>query len=380
MVKLYLILAFFTLVSTLGAQTVLTEAYLPVAGDTLRYSRAGELPTIDQLGPGVDREWDFGFIPSDEDFELVYSAVPATAPFPNADLVLESGDSTAAYYSLSDGTLSLVGIVGELQLFQGRDLTAPVNPPLPDRRAPLRYGDRFDNSSSVQVVIARDSLPAAAQEQFGTILSGVDSIRVTSTTEREDVVDAYGTLRINGRTYTVLREARTEIMDNQIEVRVGVLGYTNVTGLVSPLAPQFADFLGRQPARTTYFYWSDEVKESVATVAVDEMGDLTDVAFIKGDATNSIGGPYLQQTLVRLYPNPASHLANFELDGLDPGTYTLRVTNVLGRQVAAQQFSATGGEARLDLDVSKLPRGTYLYSVTNERGRTLTTQRLLVGG
>lgn len=379
MPKLYLLLLLL-MTAALPAQIVLTEDYLPVAGDTLRYSRGGAVPGVDLQSSGADLSWDLGFPEVTGNFQQVISAAPDDAPFAAADLVVQTDSFNQVYVSVDDGVYAIVGLSGELDVFPGYTFTTPVNPARPERRAPLAYGDTYTSTNTYQLVLSPDSLPTAVIEQYGSLLSGVDSIRLTARSEREDVVDAYGSLSLNGQTYDVLRERRTEILDNQIEFRIGILGYTNVTGLLLSADPTLAEVLGSQEPITTDYYWANGEKEAIATVTTDAGGTVTDFTFLRAEAVNSVGDPLQRQATVRLYPNPARTLATFELDGLTPGTYTLRLVNVLGRQVATRQFSPAGNSARLELDVSRLPRGTYLYSVTNERGRMLTTQRLLVGG
>ncbi|THH40612.1 T9SS type A sorting domain-containing protein [Neolewinella litorea] len=374
---LLLLLAF---TATLSGQIVLTDAYFPVAGDTLRYNTTEEVSTVVLLDPGADRQWDFGTLSAGAEADQVVTAVAGDPRFTNASLSIEVDSATVGLFQVTPDAYSLIGIRGSLDVLPGYTFEAPVSPARPERRAPLSYQDNFDLNTTITLTVATDSLPTSAREQFGNVLNGVDSIRIISRSAREDVVDAYGTLTLNGQTYAVLRERRTEVLNNRIEIKIGALPYTDVTSLVAPQVPEFSEFFGLQPPQTTYYFWSDTEKEAIATVAVDEDGNPEGITYIRSDATSSVGDPFLHQARIHLYPNPASRFATIELEGLDAGTYTLRVVNVLGRQVATQQFFPTGFSARVDLDVSRLPRGTYLYSITNERGRTLTTQRLLVGG
>ena len=379
MLKSYLIALLTLAAFGLQGQSVLTTAYFPEVGDTLRYSRPAGTVAFD-LPSGAAVDWNFGTIEVGEDFDQVVSAVPEDAAFPEADVMIRASDSTMSFYTVLDDAFSLIGISGDFEAIQAFDLSAPVVPPLPERHAPLAFGDTHTALSTVQTTVSVDSLPSTAIEEFGTVLNGVDSIRLTLSTDRRDIVDGYGTLTLNGRTYTVLRERRTEIMNNQIELQTGLLGFTNVTGLLAPLIPNFAEFFGQQPARTTYYFWSPDHKEAIATVTLDDDGNVEEMTFIRADVTNSVRGPFFGGGEVSLYPNPASRWATLTLEGIDPGGYTLRVVSVLGREVVRQPFTASAGSATLELDVSELPRGTYLYSVTNERGRILTTRRLLVGG
>ncbi|MCP9234952.1 T9SS type A sorting domain-containing protein [Lewinella sp. JB7] len=360
------------------AQITLTNAYFPAVGDTLRYGVADSTFTVDLLSPGPARQWDFGTQAAASTRTQVVSAAADTT-FTEADVAVDLGDSTVGFYRLTETSYDLIGIRSTIDLFPGYQFAAPFSPARAERRAPLRYGDLFSSLTNNVLVIAREEIPEEALELVGDVISNVDSIRITSESNRDDEVDAYGTLTLNGQTYEVLRERRTETVNTTIEVKSGFLPYLNVTSLVRAQVPETTEFFGQQPPVTTYYYWTNGEKEPVAAVTVDEEGTPSEMTFTRGDATNSVGGPLLAQAQVRVYPNPARGHTTFEVSGLDPGTYTLSVINVLGRKVSTTRFSPVGTSAEVWVDVSMLPRGPYLYSLTNERGRILTTRRLLVG-
>ena len=362
----------------LSAQLTLGPAYFPAGGDTLAYSRADSTFSIDLLTPGANRQWDFGSQAAASSYVRVVEAVSDTL-FPDADVRVALDGATSGFYSLTDTAYSLVGLSGDLAVLGDYTFNAPVSPARPERRAPLTYEDAFVSNTKNVILIPRDSIPDEAFAMYGQALASLDTLRITSSSNRTDVVDAYGTLTLNGQTYEVLREKRTEITNTIIEAKTGILGYLDITGLIRPQVPDLASFFGQQDPVVTYYYWTDTEKEAVAIVTVDEEETPTAMTFIQADSVNSTRGPNLFQARVDVYPNPAFGRTTFEVRGLDPGVYTLRLVNVLGRKVSTTQFTPVGDRTQVDVDLSGLPRGTYLYSLTNERGRILTTRRLLVG-
>ena len=373
---------FLWLLSTaVTAQITLTTDYFPAAGDTLVYAVAPGDFTIDLLTPGAERQWNFGSqVAVDTQFQIVrpYDGNP---DFPDADLVVPIDRQNIGYYALTDTTYELIGIQGLLDdVFPGFTFDAPIDPARPQRRAPLQYEAVYAATTVNTVAVDQDSLPQEAIRQFGSLLSSVDSVRLVSTSVRDDVVDAYGTLTINGETFDVLRERRTETVTTVAEVKAPLLGpdYVDITTAAVLQEPDLGDFLGEQGPTTTYYYWTNTQKAAVAIVTVDENGTPTRMTFTPGDATNSLSPTLLPQAQVRVYPNPARNWTTFEVSGLDLGTYTLRVINMLGREVIRQELRPSGEVAKTTVDVSQLPRGPYIYSLTNERGRLLTTRRLLI--
>lgn len=362
-----------------SAQVSLTDAYFPIAGDTLRYSIADSTATVDLLSEGPARSWNFGNLEPAVNFSEAVSSATGDTIFPNADLRVRLDVFTVGYFRLSPTLYELVGIEGSLDIFPDLRFATPLAPPRPERRAPLTYQDGFTTQTNNTLVVSPDSLPAAVLSQFGDILGNVDSIRVTNTSTRQDTVDAFGTLTLNGQTFDVIRERRTEILNTTIEVLAGFLGYVEVTALVLASAPELANFLGEQPPMTTYYYWSPESKEAVAIVSTDTEGNADGITFKRFERTSSIGGPQLRQAEVKVYPNPAYGLTTFEVDDLSPGLYTLSIVNILGKRVSNTLFTAFGKRGKVEVDVSTLPFGTYLYSLTNERGRILTTKKMMVG-
>ncbi|WP_420459360.1 T9SS type A sorting domain-containing protein [Neolewinella sp.] len=363
------------------AQITITEAYFPAAGDTLRYGVSDSATTIDLLNSGADRQWDFGTQTAvDTQLQIIrsYDDNPA---FSNADVVMAIDSANVGYYAITDTTYELVGIRGMLtDVLPGFEYNAPVTPGRAQRRAPLAYQDRYVSTTVNTIAVDVDSLPdeaVDALDEFGPLLDGIDSIRIVSTSARTDVVDAYGTLIINGQSYEVLRERRNETNSAEVLVKTGGIELP-VTGVILEQRPDLGDFLGEQDPIITYYYWTNTEKEAVAIVTVDEFDAPTSLLFIQGDVTNSVRGPQLTQAQVRVYPNPARDLTTFEAAGLESGGYTLRVVNMLGREVIRQQLTSVDGRVRTEVNVSQLPRGPYIYSMTNERGRILTTRRLLV--
>jgi hypothetical protein len=66
---------------------------------------------------------------------------------------------------------------------------------------------------------------------------------------------------------------------------------------------------------------------------------------------------------VKAYPNPVTEQLTVELPTLSTGSYTVKLTDLLGRVVMLQQAQAT-----VVLRTSKLPHGTYLLEVSNANG------------
>ena len=361
------------------AQITLSNDYFPEAGDTLKYNVAPDGSDIDLLSAGANRQWNFGDLDVVRELTLPIMSAADDTIFSDADIAFNIDTITTGYYRISETALELVGLRGRTPLLEGYTVQAQVQPVRAERHAPLAYGDSYTSATTNVIVVPTDSLPEELLADLEA-LSSVDSIRLTTGSERQDEVDAYGTLTIGNQTYDVLRETRVETLTTKVEVKTGALPYFDITSTLQALAPEFAPFLGEQAAVTTYYFWAQGRKEAIATVTQENDGSISRLTFIRGDATNSVSGPFLRQATINVYPNPAYGQTTFAISGLDAGDYTIRILNVLGRNVAATNFSPSNGEAEVPINLTQLPRGTYLYSLTNERGRILTTRRLMIGG
>lgn len=366
----------------LAAQVTLSNDYFPLAGDTLKYNTVDSvyLSTLMISEPGADLTWDFG-VPTinEQRSDAVTSAVGDTS-FVGADVKIITGFNTESYYSVSDTEFNLVGIKTSFSFLPEFVISAPADPVRPTRRAPLNYLDTYETVTVNVAVVPVDSLPEEAIALFGESIENFDSMRITTTSTRQDVVDAYGNLTVDDKTYAVLREARTENVFIKLEVIAPFIPWTDVTATLAIVDPRLASFLGQQTVTKTYLFWSPEIIEPVVEILTFlETGEVQRMDFRRRQRPVSTGGPGLSQARVKVYPNPASQLATFEFTGLERGDYTLALYNVNGSMVDSRSFSPIGDQTRLNMDVSALPKGMYLYNLRNSLGRTITTKRLIVG-
>ncbi|MTB50193.1 T9SS type A sorting domain-containing protein [Lewinella sp. W8] len=367
---------------TVSAQITLTTNYFPMAGDTLRFSVADSTSTVgvDLLTAGPDRSWDFGTLVPRFNFTEPVESTAGDTLFPNADVRIRTNVVNLSYYELTDSSFNLVGVRGRLDIFPDFELVTPVSPQRPARRAPLTYENSFMTQTANSVVVSPDSLPQTILILLGDAISGVDSIRITTISTREDEIDAYGDLTLNGTSYEVLREKRVETINTRIAFKTGILPFLDVTPIVQSLSGELGQFLGEQEPTLTYIFWSDNSIDPIATVEADmETQTATSISYKRAGTTSSTSGPRRDQASISVYPNPAQQRATFEIEGLTGGEHSLYLISMTGQKVATRHFSPLGDQTRITIDVSQLPRGIYLYSLRNDRGRTLATKRLLVG-
>ena len=70
---------------------------------------------------------------------------------------------------------------------------------------------------------------------------------------------------------------------------------------------------------------------------------------------------------ITIFPNPTTDFVTVEAEGLEAGTYTIRLTDLHGRLIQTQTRTFTAGdETRVTLDLNKEAAGVYILDLVSE--------------
>jgi len=382
MKRLLLFFAISLSANFLTAQITITSSSFPQAGDTLKTAIDITPNNIVVGDPGADLTWDFRSLQIpfvQQNIFLDASLGSAADDFPGATMVseIEIGDSLSEAYYVSDGNkYELMGYVGGDPIGLGLNLNIQLTPPYTERTAPLQYGDFNDTESAATLPIAASELPA---DLLDSIPFPVDSLRFRLNLKRVGVVDAWGSLTIpggfDGETYEVLRERRTEIRTIRLDVKVSILPWQDITDILPEDIREFGN-----DTTKTFNYFSNDAKEPIAVVTVDNTTDeVLRVAFKANDITSSFLNLEQQLPSISASPNPAKSEVNFMIKDLTTGDYQIKIYNLLGSLVWSRDYHLAKAEKRnLPADLSALSRGLYLYSLVDNKGKILSTKRLVI--
>ena len=72
-----------------------------------------------------------------------------------------------------------------------------------------------------------------------------------------------------------------------------------------------------------------------------------------------------------VFPNPATNVVNFKVDGLENAT--VAITSVTGQEVINTSINGS-----TKVDVSSLNKGIYIYSIRNQEGNVVKTSKLVI--
>jgi len=367
------ILLFFSIAAT--AQITISGDSFPEVGDTLRTATDNLPQGIAISAAGPDQEWNFENLQAP--FVMEQILIPTKQgvyqdQFPEANVLISGGNAGAEFYYASfEDTYQFLGYVGADPAGLDIEITARNNPAIIERRAPLNYQDDDIVMYENTIPFGGDKLPEILLESLPVT---PDSLRIRVSSNRTDVVDAWGTLTIPGGTFEVLREKRIEIRETFLDVKVSFFPWTDVTDIIGETIPGVfgVDTL------TTYHYFSEDSKEAIAVVNADETNTATSVTFksIENTITNVVNVNNTKSDIIA-YPNPAIDSARFTFTNLEKGVYTLKFYNILGMTIWKKDYPVNGSKTVV-VDLNELRKGTYLYSVVDNKGKTLSTKRLII--
>jgi hypothetical protein len=376
----HMLLPLFTSFSLVAAaQITVTNNTFPTAGDSI-FSAVANFPTLTDVitAPGGNQIWDFSSLTADNEFETIYldaSTGANIASYAGADLML-GGFQNETYFNKTATKIEALGYAGLDPANLGLQVVTKFAPPVSIRRAPMNFFDINQVTTDLSLPFSIDAIPDSLLSNIPG-LAFVDSIRIRIHFERLDVVDAWGSLKIPGATYPVLREKRTEYTTTNADVHSGFLGWIEIpipagggTGIIN--------FLGTDTS-IVYHYFSGTEKEAVAVMRVNndnsevervtyKINQLTDVE----DTEDAPGA-----ASIRAFPNPAVEFVRFDCANLPAADYTLKIFNIVGKVVWKENHQISGSKS-IRVDLENFKKGAYLYSLSDKKGNIIGTKRLVI--
>jgi Secretion system C-terminal sorting domain len=373
------------------AQPTITDSYLPSAGDTLVSAFESEVdPSFSALITGNNGPftWDLNNFVYDNPRTTIYADIsaaqnPSVNQFPGANMVVFGEQDGETYLNRTSTSLIGLGYAGADP--GGFDIGVVVRfePPVTERRAPLNLFDFNSAESNLVIPIATDQLPDSLLTGLGVPFVP-DSIRIRINTIRSEIVNAYGTVILPGNdNYEVLRLERMEQTTTRLDVLLPFFNtWQDVTDLLGG-GGGLGDFLGLDTTITHRFY-ANNVKEEVAVLTLNNDKTVVENISVRvnSDVVSTdepvVGDPFAPGTpSVSAFPNPAVEWVRFDCYNLPADDYTLKIFNIIGRQVWAQDYTLSGNKG-IRIELENFKKGTYLYSLVSKKGQVIGTKRLVI--
>lgn len=358
--------------STIGfGQITVGSNTFPVSGDTLRTIVDGMPEGIDLLTPGPNKNWVFTSLQAPFTQEMVFEdPSQGSKNVPEASMVVKSGEVFERYYKSFGNKIEEIAYKTVDPITNQIEVFAYYVEPVLFRKAPMEYGYIFEHESKIPFTISTEIIPDTLLDMLPIV---PDSIRFILVTERKDSIDAWGTLELPAASFEVLREKSTIYTSTEIEAFVFGAWIEVPNELIDPEGN-----LLQNDTTFSYQFYSNESKEIVASVNVDEDDNANSVTYKADDIKNNI--PVIQpgETNIIIYPNPSYGDVRFEFVSFKPGTYRVDVRTVIGKKIWSKHMEIKAPNSSYKEDLSFLPKGTFLYSIISSTGETIATKRLVI--
>lgn len=333
-------------------QVVIESLPIPPVGDSM-VTHINVSPDIDISSSGADAAWEWTL---QDTLSTVthYSANDAPAAFPMANRKV-SGPVFSQYLTMSATSWFQVGGAGVDPIGFGIEVQTFLTPGLTELYAPIAFGDSMVQSADSYTGIPLDLVPDSILQELPVV---PDSVRVVIGLDRTDVVDAHGTLTLNGEAYMVARMRRTEVYDARVEAKVSILPWVDVTDLLLEFLPEGVEL---KDTIMSQRYIADGVGYPLAAVFLN-----ADSSVQRTEHSTDILSAVKEVTLqaIGISPNPARGIITIAFEG-DPGeTYRATISGSSGQQL--KHYRLQGSQTQLNL--AFLPPGNYVLTVYDENG------------
>lgn len=384
------VLALVSSVYMLNAQTTVTNSIIVNAGDVLKTKQATSIGSAAVTAAGPNQTWDFSdMVGGDLDSSTVMAASTGSFAglFPTANILYPTsilpGDN---YVNASANAMEIVGFAGDV-LNIGVVVPSVFDNPLTLVQTPMDYQDTYSDNASFTTDIKVSDFPTLESylnDTLGVAAAGIviDSLRALYSATATYEVDAWGSMTVpESGTFDVLRLKQRIVADLGAEFKGTFANipfdWTNPASIPNfPAIP----FLGEQ-LTINYVFYADGQKEAIAIIetSATDSTQISEVTYKAGQTTSIFGfaSKGIDLPTVKVYPNPVIETLNLQLRDFPTGNYTVKIFNIVGRELMSESRYITGNED-IRMNVSDLRKGTYLYSVVDAKGNTLVTKRVMI--
>lgn len=368
----------FGFLSMMNAQITVTNSTFPAVGDKLKLVEnsnfSGQLNMGNVSGPQV---WDFSALNSGRQYTESYvdpkTGVDA-ATFPDANMMLQT-NGEEEYFKTSANAMTSLGLGGENQLLGSNVAVRYIKQPT-FRSAPLTFIGATKSESSFRLHLSSDIFPDTLLASFGAFAP--DSIRIEFSSTSTGLMDAFGTLKMQGKSIDVLREKSAVVSKTKVFLKVPLLGWQGLEFLLSIAQVEVPDFIkpliGDRKS-TDYKFYSNSHKEILVSARYDSLDVLEELIFADLGGISSTEVSSIENTF-SLYPNPVSEMLILSTPSWKEGLYLVTIADISGKMVYAEPCQLNPDQAK-QINVSKFGPGTFVLTV-RDQNNTFTASSTFV--
>ncbi|HMP30100.1 MAG TPA: T9SS type A sorting domain-containing protein [Saprospiraceae bacterium] len=367
-----IMISLYILTNTVNAQITITHTTFPTVGDTLRYILSNDSTTLNLGTTNGPQEWNFSSLSSGIRFNEIYTEVSngkEIASFPEANLLLIT-EGQEQYLKSNSTRLEVIGLGGFNALVDTLLLINYSKRPT-IRNAPLTFIKSTSSNSEFRVDISSNLLPTAIKN---LIPINFDSIRIQFSSNAKGIVDAYGTLKMQNKDFSVLRETIETVSETKIFLKIFGFWIDPLPLFVGNIPSGIDDLLG-QDTTITYNFYTDKRKEILVSAQYNTNLTLRRLVFADLGGLLSTTKNIANSTL-KLFPNPATEKLFLQTQNIKEGKYVLTISDFFGRTVYDESFLLSPNDIK-EINISNLNRGTYLMYIKDHYGILIHTIKFL---
>ena len=332
---------------SLSAQITFTNDNLAPEGTTFYFSKDTIPDASIEIGePGADKVWDFTALIEHELDTMVFSLpdwTPYPDSFPDANFAIESVDDSGYVYMVrNDEMFKAIGVVGLFGDFGV--LSAGIDPEEIVYDFPVQYGNSRDESFSIQITLESNEVL-------------VDSVRIKKDTDKNVMVDAWGSLILPMGTYQTLR-----IKDHRTEYdSTWALIFGNWTLISS-----------EENEKISYSWLTNDPTIGYELVTLKYNAENQTVSRLNFLNSTPVGmEEIIAMKTAFAFPNPTLGKLSIEFEDAVKGS--IQIYNLRGKLLL--QMPVDGNVFETDLSAAEA--GTYFYRVFNEDGKAIYGGKLI---
>lgn len=379
MKSIYLVLMFCILSFAFQAQITVTNATFPASGDKLKLAENSAFSGTLNLGNvGGPQVWDFSVLNTGNVYTESYQKASNgkdAGSYTDADMFIDT-DGQEEYFKTSATKIEGLGFGGTNPIFGAPVVVRYTKRPIL-RSAPLTFIGSTSSTGEFKLFLPASVFPDTLLSAFGSFAP--DSVRIEFVSSKTGLMDAYGTLKMQGKSVEVLREKAAVKSQTKIFLKVPLLGWQNLDFLLSIAqieVPEFIDgFLGLNET-TEYNFYSNTHKEVLVSASYDSLNVLENLVFADlGGVTSSTKD--INVLSVGVYPNPVSDILKIQTPEWKKGMYLITISDIAGKIVYAEPTELNSDTTK-EVNVSKLDKGIYLLSIRDQFNTFTGTAKFIV--
>lgn len=286
-----------------------------------------------------------------------------------ANAWIETSFRSKEFYLIDENSIKSIGVTGVDLFGDGLSFTGYWFPQRTVMQSVYTPGPSPEVRNQLIYPCVLSDLPQSLRDQLPY---QPDSIKiVTSVTEQARIQDPVS-LDLHLYRHSALRRDLITVQTTRIETKKAGLVWQDVTRFI-----RFPKIFRTDTLRETFFY-SPDFREPVAVIRYKNLQDPDQITYMAPDIYKDLIVVEDFKPNLFFFPNPYTFgTLRIELLINDPGLYTLRLVNLIGKEVWRENHYLEGNKT-LDYSFTHLQKGTYFMIFQQDENHVIGTKRLLL--